>query len=274
MAYLLTDTTGQETFEYKCGVEELQEEVLTRMDALQAENNELQEKIETMEGTLMSVEEKVDNLEGKLEYLTQLLEKVIAHYTVKPAPLVDEQKNSSGPQWIGIQRRGQFGNPTNFFARSMDEYKIGFGNMTGEFWLGLDELARLTKDGKWEMQVDLVDYAGKTYTGIYHKFRVGAGPRYELEVGEYDSSKSTMGFDVFRENNKMAFSTKDVDQDTKSGDCSNKYGQGGWWYSACYDININGQNTGNAKVDNKGMAVYPGQNVMMKETEMKMKKKM
>eukprot|EP00092_Neocalanus_flemingeri_P040064 GFUD01043637.1.p1 GENE.GFUD01043637.1~~GFUD01043637.1.p1 ORF type:complete len:222 (+),score=77.78 GFUD01043637.1:115-780(+) len=189
--------------------------------------------------------------------------------TVNPAPLIDGQ-------WITIQRRRQFENPANFFAKSMNDYKTGFGNVNRDFWLGLDELARLTKDGKWEMQVDLVDYAGKTYRGVYHKFRVGAGPRYELEVGEYDSSKSTMGKDVFREHNKMAFSTKDVDQDTNSGDCSNMFGHGGWWYQLCHSININGENTGNDKVDYEGMVLNTagGQYVMMKETEMKMKKKM
>eukprot|EP00092_Neocalanus_flemingeri_P045307 GFUD01050550.1.p1 GENE.GFUD01050550.1~~GFUD01050550.1.p1 ORF type:complete len:231 (-),score=92.98 GFUD01050550.1:79-750(-) len=219
-------------------------------------------KIDTLEGKVGSLEGKMDNVEGKLDDLKQLLQIVIAN---------------TGPQWVVIQRRGQFGNPANFFAKSMADYKTGFGNVDKEFWLGLDELARLTKDGKWEMQVDLVDYAGNTYRGVYHKFRVGAGPRYELEVGEYDSSKSTMGFDVFSGNNKMAFSTKDVDQDTKPGDCSNQYGHGGWWYDACTNININGQDTGNNKADHEGMAAWnvgkTGHWVMMKETEMKMKKK-
>eukprot|EP00092_Neocalanus_flemingeri_P045309 GFUD01050552.1.p1 GENE.GFUD01050552.1~~GFUD01050552.1.p1 ORF type:complete len:232 (-),score=90.95 GFUD01050552.1:101-775(-) len=219
-------------------------------------------KIDTLEGKVGSLEGKMDNVEGKLDDLKQLLQIVIAN---------------TGPQWVVIQRRGQFGNPANFFAKSMADYKTGFGNVDKEFWLGLDELARLTKDGKWEMQVDLVDYAGNTYRGVYHKFRVGAGPRYELEVGEYDSSKSTMGNDVFSYHNKMAFSTKDVDQDTWPNDCSNNYGgQGGWWYKSCSNININGENTGNDKDDAKGMRVHwigkGKQHVMMKETEMKMKK--
>eukprot|EP00092_Neocalanus_flemingeri_P103558 GFUD01132542.1.p1 GENE.GFUD01132542.1~~GFUD01132542.1.p1 ORF type:complete len:281 (+),score=100.20 GFUD01132542.1:140-982(+) len=268
MGCLLADSTGQgSTFEFKCGVEEHQEEVIARMDAedvkldeLQVQHHELQGKLDEVQAQNDDLRVKMDTMEEKMDDLKLLLEKVVTN---------------TAPQWITIQRRGQFGKAANFFAKSMDDYKTGFGNTTGDFWLGLDELARLTKDGKWEMQVDLVDYADKTYSGVYHKFRVGAGPRYELEVGQYDSSKSTMGDDVFSYHNKMAFSTKDVDQDIHSGDCSNTHGgHGGWWYQECHHININGENTGNDKKDYTGMTVHTGGGwyVMIKETEMKMVK--
>eukprot|EP00092_Neocalanus_flemingeri_P056049 GFUD01066376.1.p1 GENE.GFUD01066376.1~~GFUD01066376.1.p1 ORF type:complete len:323 (-),score=114.50 GFUD01066376.1:6-974(-) len=310
MLYLLSDTTAQgSTFDIKCGVEELTEEVLRvegkldnvqqkvdKLDEMQLQNHELVRKVETVdekieevqqqnselvgkadsvEGQLNTVEEKmeemqlqtrelvkkVDTVAAKMGELKQMLELLIVH-TV--------------PLWILVQRRGQYGNPANFFARSMAEYKAGFGSEEQEFWIGLDELARLTKDGKWEMQVDLVDFAGNWYTGIYHNFRVGEGPRYQLEVGEYDSGKSTLGKDVFNYHNMMAFSTKDVDQDHHSSeDCSNRGGNGGWWYKSCDHISINGENTGNNKIDDKAMNADVGEGgkwLAMKETEMKIKK--
>ena len=42
-------------------------------------------------------------------------------------------------QWVQIQQRGQFDNPVDYFSRSIEEYVKGFGDVTKEFWLGLDK---------------------------------------------------------------------------------------------------------------------------------------
>ena len=57
-------------------------------------------------------------------------------------------------KWVVFQKRGQFGNSKNYFARSMKEYVNGFGNPVQEFWLGLDKLVRLTKKGA-ELYIEL-----------------------------------------------------------------------------------------------------------------------
>ena len=46
--------------------------------------------------------------------------------------------------WVAVQARGQYGNPSDFFARDLAEYERGFGNPGAEFWLGLDRLAAST----------------------------------------------------------------------------------------------------------------------------------
>ena len=50
-------------------------------------------------------------------------------------------------EWVVFQQRGQFGNPEDYFARDMKEYVVGFGDPSKEFWLGLDKLVSLTKNG-------------------------------------------------------------------------------------------------------------------------------
>lgn len=35
-----------------------------------------------------------------------------------------------------IQRRGDFGNPKDYFYRDWDAYKKGFGDILKDFWIG------------------------------------------------------------------------------------------------------------------------------------------
>ena len=145
--------------------------------------------------------------------------------------------------WIMIQQRGQYGNPEDFFAKTFAEYKAGFGSVLREHWLGLDKLASLTREWKWELRVTLVNWTGGKYVAVFHNFRVGEGPRYELEVGEFDKGASNINGYIFMFHNRQAFSTMDNDQSYPRLNCSNKHGNGGWWYKNCYTSNLNGRNT-------------------------------
>ena len=58
---------------------------------------------------------------------------------------------SYGGGWTVIQRRGDYGNPENYFQRPWNEYKDGFGSPKKEFWIGLDALHELT----WNEPVDV-----------------------------------------------------------------------------------------------------------------------
>ena len=57
------------------------------------------------------------------------------------------------------------------FYRGWDDYKRGFGNLNGEFWLGLDKINRLTKSNN-RLRVDLEDTTGKTACAEYGMFAV------------------------------------------------------------------------------------------------------
>ena len=115
--------------------------------------------------------------------------------------------------------------------------------MLEEFWKGLEKLKSLTSEWKWELKVTLTDWAGGKYLAVFHNFRVGGGPRYELEVGEFDEGASNIDGISFLFHNRQAFSTADKDQDAHPGvSCSSICGNGGWWYKNCYYSNLNRRN--------------------------------
>ena len=125
------------------------------------------------------------------------------------------------------------------FNRNWTDYEKRFGNLTTEFWYGLEEIYCLTRRGQWEMRVDY-QKNGKICSYLhYNQFSVGsASEEYSLTVGGFTG----VGTDHFaaRSHNGMKFSTPDNDNDKNGGNCAAKY-KSGWWHSNCHQININQQ---------------------------------
>ena len=68
-------------------------------------------------------------------------------------------------------------------------YKRGFGNLTGEFWLGLDNIHRLTSSGMFKLRVDLEDFEGNSYYAEYDLFKIASeAEKYKLSVGDHSGS--------------------------------------------------------------------------------------
>ena len=146
---------------------------------------------------------------------------------------------TDGGGWLVIQRR--LPNGTVNFTRDWSDYENGFGDLNGEFWYGLRNIHALTSRDDVELSIDMVmedDDSELSWT--YQTFRVaGASDKYRLTIGggEGTGRNSMEGHDGQR------FSTYDSDNDNYSGgSCSFLY-QGGWWYSSCYDSNLNGPHT-------------------------------
>ena len=70
------------------------------------------------------------------------------------------------------------------FYRNWAEYRDGFGDLNGEFWLGNDKVSKMTEQGDWELRVDLGDWSNpilKAYAN-YNMFRLGSSTeRYKLQ---------------------------------------------------------------------------------------------
>nr|XP_015803989.2 angiopoietin-related protein 6 [Nothobranchius furzeri] len=143
-----------------------------------------------------------------------------------------EQSHEQGG-WTVIQRR-QDGS-VNFF-RTWEQYKQGFGNLNGEYWLGLEHLYWLSKQSKYKLRVALEDWQGRQVFAEYDSFHLEPeSDWYRLRLGQYQGNAG----DSFSWHNNKAFTTLDRDKDSYTGNCAH-YQKGGWWYHMCAHSNLNG----------------------------------
>ena len=144
--------------------------------------------------------------------------------------LCDIVKEGGG--WIIIQRRST-GNVE--FNRKWYDYKNGFGSFYEDFWLGNEKIHTITKNGTYELEINL-RYKEKTGYAHYADFSVGdEGTNYKLSIGSFDGSAG----DSLRYHNGRQFSTMDRDNDAANGNCAVNHG-GGWWFGYCDHSNLNG----------------------------------
>ena len=90
---------------------------------------------------------------------------------------------TAGGGWTIFQRR--IDGSVDFY-RGWQDYKIGFGNLDREFWLGLDKMHRMTTNAKNVLRVDMEDISGKTAFAEYNSFGVTSERnKYRLSLGTY-----------------------------------------------------------------------------------------
>ncbi|XP_078285794.1 angiopoietin-related protein 6 [Rhinoraja longicauda] len=143
----------------------------------------------------------------------------------------EQQKEAGG--WIVIQRR-QDGS-VNFF-RTWENYKQGFGNIDGEYWLGLENIYWLTNQDQYKLLIIMDDWQGRRVFAEYDNFYLESeNDFYRLRLGHY---RGNAGDSLSWHNNKQ-FTTLDRDRDQYTGNCAH-YQKGGWWYYTCAHSNLNG----------------------------------
>uniref|UniRef100_A0A182PVG1 Fibrinogen C-terminal domain-containing protein n=1 Tax=Anopheles epiroticus TaxID=199890 RepID=A0A182PVG1_9DIPT len=143
--------------------------------------------------------------------------------------LCDQEYESGG--WIVIQHR--FDGSTNFY-RNWNEYKNGFGNLEGEFWLGLDRIYELTVSAPHELVVVLEDFEGNKTYAKYDQFEI-ADESQKYAVTHVEKYSGTAG-DSFSGTKGFKFSTFDADNDTWGNQCAVTF-TGAWWYISPYALN-------------------------------------
>ena len=166
-------------------------------------------------------------------------------YTIFPAGLNDAlqvycEMETNGGGWIVFQRR-QDGSID--FYRNWTDYQSGFGDLSGEFWLGNDILRTLTETGQWQLLVDMEDWQKNTAWAAYSKFSI-LDDKYTLHLGSYDA-ESTAGGDSMASQNGRQFTTKDQDNDVRDDtletpNCAVRH-EGAWWFKNCQNAHLNGK---------------------------------
>uniref|UniRef100_A0A8C9S763 Tenascin Cb n=1 Tax=Scleropages formosus TaxID=113540 RepID=A0A8C9S763_SCLFO len=140
---------------------------------------------------------------------------------------------TDGGGWIVFVRR-QSGK-VDFF-RNWKNYTSGFGDMNDEFWLGLNNLHKITSTSQYELRVDLQD-KGETAYAQYDRFSVSEPrSRYKVYVGGYSGTAG----DSMTYHHGRPFSTYDHDNDIAVTNCALSY-KGAFWYKNCHRVNIMGR---------------------------------
>ncbi|KAL0985288.1 hypothetical protein UPYG_G00155060 [Umbra pygmaea] len=139
-----------------------------------------------------------------------------------------------GGGWIVIQRRSD---GTMDFQRTWKEYKMGFGSLFGEHWLGNEFVFLLTNQRPYNLRVELMDWDGQQAFSQYDQFYIGSEKQnYRLSLKGHSGSAGRQSSLVI---NGADFSTKDVDNDNCICKCALML-TGGWWFDACGPSNLNG----------------------------------
>ncbi|XP_056448291.1 tenascin [Gadus chalcogrammus] len=170
---------------------------------------------------------------------------------------------TDGGGWTVFQRRM---NGNTDFYRSWSEYRVGFGNVSQEFWLGNELLHHLTQAGSMAMRVEL-RAENETAYAHYSTFSVASEENhYSLQLSGFTGTAG----DSMKYHNGRPFSTHDQDPDPLGIHCARAY-MGGWWYKNCYKTNLNGlygvssNNQGVVWID------WKGKDSSLPSTEMKIR---
>ena len=112
-------------------------------------------------------------------------------YTIDPDELGAfdvrcDMDTTPGRGWTVFQRRVD---GSLDFYRNWIDYKNGFGNLSSEFWLGLDKIHRLSASGQNVLRVDLTTFENETAYAVYGLFSVGSESKdYTLNVGSFSGN--------------------------------------------------------------------------------------
>uniref|UniRef100_A0A8C3RNB1 Fibrinogen C-terminal domain-containing protein n=1 Tax=Chelydra serpentina TaxID=8475 RepID=A0A8C3RNB1_CHESE len=156
----------------------------------------------------------------------------VANMTAPRKVFCDMETDRGG--WTVIQRRA---NGSVNFQRKWKEYKQGFGDPAGEYWLGNEAVHLLTSQASYSLRVELLDWEGKQAYAHYETFQLSSERHlYRISLKGYSGTAGQQSGMVLQGTN---FSTRDSDNDNCLCKCAQML-SGGWWFDACGLSNLNG----------------------------------
>nr|XP_061791245.1 angiopoietin-related protein 4-like [Nerophis lumbriciformis] len=139
--------------------------------------------------------------------------------------------------WTVIQKRLD---GSQNFNQLWESYKKGFGNLNGEFWLGLENIHTISEQGQYLLQVEVTDLAGETQSTRYRVQLDEEEKKYALHL-EQDPLSALKGESFLTGASGLPFSTADCDNDLNVDVNCSELHSGGWWFSSCGTSNLNGK---------------------------------
>ncbi|KAI8043753.1 hypothetical protein M5D96_005091 [Drosophila gunungcola] len=123
------------------------------------------------------------------------------------------------------------------FDRKWEDYKIGFGHIQSEFFIGLEAINRITERHQHELLISITDINGQSAHALYENFQIGReNEGYALKsLGKY----SGLAGDFLSHQLHKKFTTLDKNNDANYNLNCARDGNGGYWYNGCMDKNLN-----------------------------------
>jgi len=201
---------------------------------LQDKKSVIEDKMTVLEDKMTALERGLQDLGAKIDSLSKPDTCEHHHGTVVLRSGLEVVCDGG---WIVIQRRMS---AQVSFNRNWTDYKIGFGDVQGNFWAGLESIHELTSRRRHEVRFEFT-YNNKSYFADYGKFVVaGESDNYRLTISGYDNSSTAGDYQGMSWHNGMQFSTPDRDNDRwRSGNCAASC-SGAWWFNSCQYVNFNG----------------------------------
>ncbi|XP_034475298.1 ficolin-1-like [Drosophila innubila] len=160
---------------------------------------------------------------------------ILPNFSCQPFKVACDAETRGG-RWTIILRR--IDGSVNFY-RNWTEYKNGFGDLDGEFFMGLDKIHAMTANSRQELLVLLEDFEGDKQFEKYEEFAIGDEDQ-EYVLHTLSNATGTAG-DSLSRHRGMKFTTFDRDNDLWSdGNCA-KGGSGAWWYNHCQTSQLTGK---------------------------------
>nr|KAG5700511.1 hypothetical protein BaRGS_025223 [Batillaria attramentaria] len=174
-------------------------------------------RLEDLEG----MEQLGEILGDKMNQTILNLGTTLGEQMTKAVEKIGEKQNALGDKLTeGIQNLGEKMSETLekviqrrrdgsvSFNRNWTEYEEGFGDLNGEFWLGLSNIYRMTSSDRYSLRVDLEDFDNNTAFALYDTFYIdGPDQNYRLHLANYSGTAAKYKF--------------------------------GWWFNYCYQASVN-----------------------------------
>ncbi|XP_028336981.1 angiopoietin-2 isoform X3 [Physeter macrocephalus] len=136
---------------------------------------------------------------------------------------------TAGGGWTVIQRRED---GSVDFQRTWKEYKVGFGNPSGEHWLGNEFVSQVTNQKRYVLKIHLKDWEGNEAYSLYDHFYLSSEElNYRIHLKGLTGTAGKIS-SISQPGND--FSTKDADNDKCICKCSQMLTGGGVTFLSSY----------------------------------------